>query len=70
MNGMVGEIKKNQNEKLRVQVAAFKGTTFLDARIYYEDSEGEWKPSKKGITIKKEDVDQFITFLEEGKKKL
>ena len=31
---------------------------------------GEWRPTKKGITVKPERVDELIGFLAEGKKKI
>ena len=67
---LIGEIQKNATEKLKVLISEFKGFTFLDIRIYYEDDQGEYKPTRKGITLKKEDIEPLIKLLQEGDKKL
>jgi hypothetical protein len=67
---MIGEISKNSTEKIRVTISEYKGYTFLDVRVYYEDDQGEWKPTKKGITVSNENVEPLIKLLTEGKKKL
>ncbi len=67
---LIGELAKNSTEKLRVAISEYKGYTFLDVRVYYEDDQGEFKPTKKGITLKKEDIDPLIKLLKEGDKKL
>jgi len=67
---LIGEISKNSTEKIKVSVSEYKGYTFLDIRVYYEDDQGEWKPTKKGITVSKDNIDPIIKLLNEGKKKL
>jgi len=67
---LIGEIQKNSIDKLRVSISEYKGFTFLDIRVHYEDSQGEYKPTKKGITLKKEDIEPLIKLLKEGEKKL
>ena len=61
MNEVIGEMEKGWNEKLIFSVSEFKGKQYANIRIYYEDDEGEWKPTKKGITIS---PDTFIEFKE------
>ncbi len=67
---LIGELVKNSTEKLRVTISEYKGYTFLDVRVYYEDDQGEYKPTKKGLTLKKEDIEPLIRLLREGEKKL
>lgn len=67
---LIGEIPKNTTEKLKVTISEYKGYTFLDIRVYYEDGQGEYKPTKKGITLKKGDIEPIIRLLKEGEKKL
>jgi hypothetical protein len=52
-------MEKGWNEKIVFGVTEFKGKTYADVRIYYEDDEGEWKPTKKGITVA---LDRFREF--------
>jgi hypothetical protein len=47
------EIEKGR-ELIRVQWRDFHGKTCLDARVFYEDDEGAWKPTKKGLCINPE----------------
>lgn len=65
----IGEIPKNSTEKIRVSISEYKGYKFLDVRIYYEDDTGEWKPTKKGIAISKDNLEPLIKLLNESKKK-
>ncbi len=59
MSDFVAEMKKSSNEKIVFSPSEFKGRNYADVRIYYEDSEGEWKPTKKGVTVT---VDRFTEF--------
>lgn len=72
MAEVVGEMEKGWNEKILFSVSEFKGKKYADIRIYYEDDEGEWKPTKKGVTVSlenfaefKERVEELGTFLKE-----
>jgi hypothetical protein len=67
---LVGEITKNSNEKIRVNLAEYRGYKFIDIRVYFEDDNGEWKPTKKGVTVSKDNVDTLVNLLLEGKKEL
>ena len=61
MTQVVGEMDKGWNEKIVFSVSEFKGKNYANIRIYYEDDEGEWKPTKKGITV---GLDSFPEFKE------
>lgn len=70
MSEVIGEMEKGWNEKIVFSISDFKGKTYANIRIYYEDDEGEWKPTKKGVTVSldsfkefKELVDQMETHL-------
>lgn len=61
MNEIIGEMEKGWNEKIVFSVSEFKGKNYANIRIYYEDDEGEWKPTKKGVTVS---LDTFAEFKE------
>lgn len=61
MNESVAEMDKGWNEKIVFSVSEFKGNIYANIRIYYEDDEGEWKPTKKGVTVS---MDSFLEFKE------
>lgn len=44
------EIEKNSAERIRFDVIEYHGHTLADVRVYYDDG-GQYKPSKKGLTI-------------------
>lgn len=65
-------MEKGWNEKIIFSVTEFKGKNYANIRIYYEDDEGEWKPTKKGVTVAldsflefKENIENLETFLKE-----
>ena len=53
------EFKRNQEETLRISLSSFKGRTYIDIRMFYEDANGELQPTKKGVTITPELWDEF-----------
>ncbi|MBI4445215.1 MAG: transcriptional coactivator p15/PC4 family protein [Acidobacteria bacterium] len=61
MSEIITEMERGWNEKIVFSLSEFKGKNYADIRIYYEDDEGEWKPTKKGITIS---LDRFQEFKE------
>jgi hypothetical protein len=65
-NQTVYSFPKNPTEEVRVSLSSYKGKQYLDLRIYYLGDDGEFHPSKKGITIAPELLDE----LEEAVKKL
>lgn len=56
---IVHEFKRNPDETLRVSLSTFKGRTYIDVRLFYEDANGELQPTKKGITVTPELWDEF-----------
>lgn len=64
MNEIIGEMEKGWNEKLIFSVSEFKGKQYANIRIYYEDDEGEWKPTKKGITVALDTFGEFKEHIE------
>lgn len=39
-------------------------------RVYFEDAGGDMKPTKKGITLNEETIDEVIALLKQASKKL
>ena len=62
---VTGEMEKGWNEKIVFGVSEFRGKNYANIRIYYEDDEGEWKPTKKGISVNLEDFVEFKQRVEE-----
>ena len=64
---VIGEIERNETERLRIESSNYKGADFISIRIYYLADNGEWRPTKKGITVKPDKVDELIGFLTQAR---
>lgn len=53
------EIKINDSKKIVIGNDEFKNVKFVSIREWYLDSTDEWKPGKSGITIKKDQWEEF-----------
>lgn len=67
---VVGEIERGETEVLRVSTEEYKGRKYVDVRIYFENDEGEWKPTKKGVTIQPDRIEAFMELLRKAQKAL
>ena len=57
---VVYEFQKNAGEVVRFSSTNYKGHDLLDIRAYFEDESGTWRPTKKGITVSVELIDDFV----------
>ena len=53
---------------IRVKKSEYKGYKFIDVRRYYEAENGEFLPTKKGIAIALDIVDEVIEAIKEANK--
>ena len=68
---IIGEIQKNQKEKIIVGTNEFKGHKYIDLRVHYEDeTSGEYKPTKKGIAVNPKILPQVIEMMLEAAENL
>ena len=67
---LIAEIDKNQKEKIRITIEEYRGARFIDCRVYFEDENGGWKPTKKGIALNGESIDPVIKALRKASKEL
>lgn len=61
----VRDIEKG-TDLVRIELSEFKGSQYVGARIYYMDDRGEWKPTKKGLTLTPEMMAQVRDALNEA----
>tara|TARA_Y100001973_G_C4966814_1_gene217616 strand:- start:47 stop:262 length:216 start_codon:yes stop_codon:yes gene_type:complete len=67
MSKFIGEIQKNSREKIIASINEFKGNTFVDLRVHYEDeTSGEYKPTKKGIAVNPKILPQVVEMMLEA----
>ena len=60
---LIAEIQKNTRERIRISIEEYRGHRLIDCRVYYEDNQGEWTPTKKGIALNNETIDEVANAL-------
>ena len=64
---LIGEIER-RNDKIRIHANETKGGKFvIDVRIFFTPDDEQWLPTKKGISIDYEDIEQLEKFITEAK---
>ena len=56
-------------EPLFISLAAFRNSKYLDVRKFYQ-SNGEWLPTKKGVTLHLDQIDELIKILQDKKQEI
>ena len=64
--GFDGEGNCSVREPIFITVSEFKGKKYLNVRKYYEEN-GQWKPTKKGITFGGDQFEEFLSVLNSEK---
>ena len=59
---LIGHIAK-RDENVVIGLREFRGARFIDIRTYYSPNEGEWRPTRKGVTIPVEAVGELATIV-------
>ena len=71
---LIAEIVKAENgqhqEHIQVNVQTYQSKRLCDCRVYYMDKAGEWKPTRKGLCVTLDTVDEMIAALTEAKRHL
>ena len=57
-------IEKNSRESIVVSETEYKGSKYVDVRIFYKDTNGSLKPTRKGVRFRCEQLDKLISALE------
>ena len=56
-------VEKREGERIRIGLNEYEGREYIDIRQYFQNDEGEWRPTKKGVTLppdKMEDLHKAI----------
>ena len=56
-------IEKNSRESIVVSETEYKGSKYVDVRIFYKDTNGSLKPTRKGVSIRPEKVSELLAAL-------
>jgi hypothetical protein len=52
-------IEKREGERIRIGFNEFEDREYIDIRQYYENEEGEWRPTKKGVTLPTDKLEEL-----------
>ena len=69
MKDIITEVEKGRDEVIRIEVSDYEGHDFAQVRVWYE-KDGDWRPTKKGVTFNVKNIDQIIEGLQGAKAKL
>ncbi len=61
------ELERSQTEKLIIEDSEYKGHQLVSLRIYFLSKEDEWLPTKKGVTFRRDQLDEVIGALNQIK---
>jgi lipopolysaccharide/colanic/teichoic acid biosynthesis glycosyltransferase len=61
------ELERSDTEKLVIESSNYKGHDLVSLRIYFLSKEDEWLPTKKGVTFRREQLDEVLGFLNQIK---
>ena len=57
------ELERNPTEKLIIEDSEYKGHQLVSLRIHFLSKEDEWLPTKKGVTFRRDQLDEVIEAL-------
>jgi hypothetical protein len=57
------ELERSRTEKLVIEDTEFKGRQLINFRIFFLADNEEWLPTKKGVTIRRDQLDEVLAFL-------
>jgi Transcriptional Coactivator p15 (PC4) len=61
MDALVARIAKNPTEEVRVSLTSYRGHDLVDIRVFFQDEQGEWRPTKRGVSLS---IDSFAELRE------
>lgn len=64
---IVQDLLKNATRIIRVQINEYSGKPGVDIRVHYEDDQGEWKPTRKGLWLTPDLLMATIESLEQAR---
>jgi hypothetical protein len=58
------ELERSPTEKLVIESSEYKGHDLVSLRIYFLSKEEEWLPTKKGVTFRRDQLDEVLEALQ------
>jgi hypothetical protein len=51
MDEVIAQFEKNATEVVRVSLTEYHGHKLFDIRVYYSNDEGQYRPTRKGVSL-------------------
>jgi hypothetical protein len=67
--GIEADGTSSAKEPIIIKLSSFRSAKFVDIRKYYSEN-GEWKPTKKGITLNKSQMDSLFKIFNDNKNEI
>jgi len=64
---LVKAIDKGLGNRIHIRISKFRDRDYVDIRNFYEDDNGEWKPTRKGIAVPVDLYDDLMAALGDAK---
>jgi hypothetical protein len=61
------ELDRSPTEKLIIESSNYKGHDLVTLRIYFLSKDEEWLPTKKGVTFRRDQLDEVLAALDKIK---
>ena len=56
--------ERGETEQLRVQHSRYRGERYVDVRVWWRTGAGAWAPSRKGVTLRPDQIPAVIDALQ------
>ncbi|GAN35148.1 transcriptional coactivator p15 [Candidatus Brocadia sp. AMX2] len=63
---MLGEIVKSETDKIVISAKEYKGRKYVDIRTFFQGDDGNYLPTKKGVTFSPKFIEAMIKILQKG----
>ena len=64
------EFRKNAVEKVKVSLVQYRGYDLIDIRVYYDNGDGKFMPTRKGLCISLELLPDLLEGISKAKIKV
>ncbi|GAN33721.1 MAG: transcriptional coactivator p15 [Candidatus Brocadia sp. AMX2] len=66
LDTVLGEIVKSETDKIVIGLKEYRGHKYVDMRTFFQGDDGNYLPTKKGITFSPKFIEAMIKILQKG----
>lgn len=66
-DALIGTIKKNASEQVRITLGRYRNLPRIDVRIWYRTEHGDYQPTRRGLSLPLERLAELIQALERAR---